>query len=515
MSTLARTSLLCKGTLGVTKDDYMTTMDNGFKMGPIKRKMAENTKLKNAINTKIVNPFQPSGKLKRSPLGGSCKTPQVTISSSPRSETTPIVDMTKEDFFQTPKAAMAVTDITPANSKQPSRGSPNQEFISKMRKEEASAMGDIKKVLIKIKAALRRQKNISIDVKDGIQEVEELICIAETSRSSWIKVEMERQTDMGKNNTENAENTPLTSIVKRTAESPLEKPEETKKRKNVDGKNLEEWRTVSRRKTRVQNKATRKKEEIAEKRAEGNPRSKVAKKVPLKNKPEALIIKPTEGHSYADVLKNLRDNRSRETDVKVRTIRKTKTGSMLVELERGERVNPELFSKVKEIMKNSAEVRSSTAKVTLNIRDLDALTTTEEVAHAIGDAIKIEEDEMKIKVSKPNSRELIQAYVTLPSTEAEKLLRVETVKIGWCRVRVRRHTMQRRCFRCFGTGHEQWNCTGPDRRGQGLCIRCSNSGHMMKNCTQTPKCCLCVEAGYEPIDHLPAFGKCRVVRKQL
>lgn len=492
-------------------------MDNGFKMGPRKRKMAEQTTttLKTIIDEGTPNPFQPSGKLKRSPPVKSNKTSQ-TGSTAPRDETSSIVDTTKEDFCQTPRAVMVTSKILPTISLQVTRSSPNQEFMLKMRKEETSAMESIKKVIVKIKTALKRQKNISMDVREGIQEIDELICIAETSRSSWVKVEKERQigTRISKNKAENAENTPLTSIAKRTAESPLEQTAEIKKRRNAEGKNLEEWKTVRHRKTPRKKKSGEIKENT-NKNAKENTRNKRARKMPLKHKPEALILKPTEGHSYAEVLKTLRENGNKESDVKVKTIRKTKTGSMLIELERGERVNPELFNKMKEVMKDSAEVRSGTANVTLNIRDLDALTTTEEVAQAIVDAIQIEESEMKIKISKPNSRELVQAYVTMPPKKAEELLTVESVKIGWCRVKVRRHILRRKCFRCFGTGHEQWNCTGPDRRGQGLCIRCGNTGHVMKNCTQARKCCLCIEAGYEPIDHLPASGKCKAAKRQL
>ena len=42
----------------------------------------------------------------------------------------------------------------------------------------------------------------------------------------------------------------------------------------------------------------------------------------------------------------------------------------------------------------------------------------------------------------------------MQQTEAELLQKVGAIKVGWCRMRVKFHTAQQRCFKCFGVGNE-------------------------------------------------------------
>ena len=187
---------------------------------------------------------------------------------------------------------------------------------------------------------------------------------------------------------------------------------------------------------------------------------------------------------------------------------------MLLELEKGEKVIPELFNKVKGLVKNTADVQNKKPIISLNIRDLDALTSPEEVMAAVATLVQVDTADLKLNITKPNAREQVQAFVTLPKTEGENLLKIGVIKVGWCRVKIRLNTVQQKCFKCFGIGHSQWNCSGPDRKEQGLCIRCGEAGHKMRDCKNTAKCCLCAEAGHNPVDHLPASGRCWMRRRQ-
>ena len=55
----------------------------------------------------------------------------------------------------------------------------------------------------------------------------------------------------------------------------------------------------------------------------------------IERQSEAVIIKPTEGNTYAEVLKNIRSNLNlKESGVKVKEIRKTRAGAILLELEK-------------------------------------------------------------------------------------------------------------------------------------------------------------------------------------
>ena len=58
----------------------------------------------------------------------------------------------------------------------------------------------------------------------------------------------------------------------------------------------------------------------------------------VKERSEAVIIHPTEGRSYADVLRNIRSKIKPEAwGIAIRAVRKTKTGAILIAMCKGER----------------------------------------------------------------------------------------------------------------------------------------------------------------------------------
>lgn len=393
------------------------------------------------------------------------------------------------------------------------RNTPNQEFITKMRKEETEAISSIKKELRKMKAALQRQRNISMDVREGVQEIEELVCIAETCRANWLKIEAERKKTVQASETTVNTEMPQISSTKRTASSPAETLNVRKKPCDTE----HGWRVVENRK-KTPRKESRKDKKVNKtqptqqqrrQRSKGGNQKDEKSRVP-KRKSEAIIAKPCAGHSYADVLKALRKQSGKVENNKVKTIRKTGTGALLIELEKGEQINPELLLNIKEILGEAAEIKSVAPKITIEIRDLDSFTTPEEVEESIRSKIQSKNEQIVIRLTKPNSRELVRAFITVSQETAEELLNSEYIKVGWCRVRLKKYEGIKRCFRCFGSGHEQWNCSGPDRKTQGLCIRCGEPGHMMKACRNEPKCCICTEAGHSDTNHLAGAKKwCR------
>lgn len=405
--------------------------------------------------------------------------------------------------------------------------SPTQKFIQKMRTEEEEAIIGCKKVLRKMKMAIAKQRNVSMDVKEGIQEFDELICIIETSRDSWIKAEKEKYEKPKSKllNDETAEasiETPTTS--KRAANSPAAAPNSNKKiKEDVPNK----WQKVVRkkggkRKTDIQIKIKESKKMNEKNEEENKLQPTNSQKTPTASnrkstmkarngKCEALLIKPTEGHSYADVLKNLRNNAKSDEDLKVKGIRKTKTGALLIELGRGEKVNPELCELLKAAVKDSAKVSTIKPTVTIVIRNLDAMTTAEEVAGQIRKTIP--DEELKVHVTAPDSREQVRAYVTLAEDKAQVLLKAEFIKIGFIRTRMTETESVKRCYRCFGIGHFQYECKGPDRKKDGLCIGCGKAGHKLKDCKSPPKCWACTDSGQISVNHPTGARKCPALKK--
>ena len=164
-------------------------------------------------NTTRMNPtelaaFAKNSKVQRSPTG---------IPTQPAAASAELID--DAPTFSTPEGSL---------TRMPTR-SPSEQFILRMRKKEEEALRDIKKVLKAMKAAMVKQKNINTNVKEGVLEIDELLCIAETSRSSWLRVETENCAKAKKTKIISVVDTPLTTKAKRNAESPAEKPEDTKR----------------------------------------------------------------------------------------------------------------------------------------------------------------------------------------------------------------------------------------------------------------------------------------------
>lgn len=391
-------------------------------------------------------------------------------------------------------------------------GSPNQEFIARMRKEEETAISNIKRSLVKMRAALQRQRNISNDVREGIQQIEELVCIAETCRVNWIKTEREkkmRETGANGKTLSEGKETPKTNNTKRPASSPIEASSTQKKqcdKDHVEWRMVENKRKPPRKETRPENMPNKGQQERKGSSGKEKTKENETSKIP-RRKTKAIVAKPREGYSYSDVLKKLRERTEIGGNSKVKTIRKTGTGSLILELEKGEQINPVLLLNIKETLKGTAEIKSLTPKATIEARDLDALTTSEEVEKSIRSMIQTQSEPIDIRITRPNTRELVRAFITVSQEIAEELLKIGYVKVGWCRGRLRRYEDIRRCFRCFGIGHEQWNCKGPDRKSQGICIRCGKNGHLMKTCRNEPKCCICTEAGHKQTDHVAGSMK--------
>lgn len=410
--------------------------------------------------------------------------------------------------YQTPLTTheRVAEKATGGQSDLPDYNSPRQEYILKMRASEEETLHKFRSVLRKIRHAMNRQRNISMDVQNGISELEELSDIIADYRKNWKKAEIDKQRSKSEakkakifKNVETRVSTDRSS-QKRTATSPAETTRPKKVQKEANGNSAQEPKKP---KKAPKDKVTQRTEK------EDSTHRKTKRPKMMRGRSDAVMVKPAAGHSYADVLRSLKEKvKPEEAEVAVRSVRRTKTGAILLELEKGGKKD-EFCQKVRGTLGKAAEVKDMKPKVTVEIRDIEGSCTKEEVLAAIIRATELREEEVTIQLTNPNLRDQRRAFVSVPASGASRLLAQERIKIGWVSCRMRHLEEMKRCFRCFGPGHTQWNCKGPDRKGSGLCIRCGEKGHILKQCTNPPKCCLCSEKGMKFVDHIAGSRRCQ------
>lgn len=481
----------------------MTNKDNGYKMGPFELKMesyqqkttAEEANRGGNKLENIAEIFRPRAKVLRSPILKSTQatsgTPFGTPLRTPTGTLAPantIECINKEDKETDPTSVQPELEL-----------SPREELISEERAAEEKSLKRCREVLNKMRAALEKQKSINMDVKKGVSELDELLDVIHHHRISWKRAEKEQRAQKTRQVVLEQQDvtTPVTS--KRQAGSPAQ-GENIKKHKTEEEKKLD-WQTVRRKKP--------KKPKEPKKQKPGKSEDKVRTRKP---KTDAFIIKPTDGHSYAEVLKNLRSKLNPEkAEVNIKTIRRTKDGSLLLQLAKGEKIKDTFSEAIKSTLQDTAELREVKPKTTIELRDLDSFTTSEEVMDAIKSVLKNPSADCKVHVGASNSREQKRATITLSNEDASALLKEERIKIGWVSCKIRLCNNTKKCFKCFRSGHTRFECDGPDRTT--LCLKCGESGHQIKDCKNKPKCCLCEEDGFKNLDHKPGSYRCPDYKK--
>lgn len=473
-----------------------------------------------------VNPFARMSKVNRTP-------PLSTAGESPmgpnkrRTVVTPTVETPKgtNNKMSTGVTHPASKVTSPADDTTTTmqQTASKRDFLINMRNNEEEGLRKCKDIIAKMKAATNRQRNISNDVKIGLMELADTIDGITYYRSSWKKAEAELQkTSEPQQQKPVGEATPETPVLsenkKRPASSPVEKQGKRLREENTP----EEWKKQGSRREKRQ-KQKDKKEELRRQAVAvtahpvAAPPTLTQKKPKRRGRtrPEALLIKPAGGRSYAEVLGEIRSKaKPEDSETEVKAIRQTRSGGVLLELGAQSKNLANFREALKVILGDKAEVVCLNPKMSLEIRDLDCYTEKAEVERALQRDIP-EAKDVKVWLTAPNSRGQKVAVVEMSGNLAPKLLSQGKIKIGWVYCRVRKRAVAERCFKCFGYGHVARTCQGPDRSN--LCFKCGNAGHKAKTCTAQSRCVLCLEEGLPQADlaHVLGSGKCKVFRKAL
>ena len=222
-----------------------------------------------------------------------------------------------------------------------------------------------------------------------------------------------------------------------------------------------------------------------------------------KKRGEAILIRKDDSVSYADTVRKLKEGLKEEQLVKenIKGVRKTKNGELLIKIAKED---TKTNDKIKEIFEGRKAISLGGVRTkVLHVRDLDITIETGEIEEALKDAgyISIPE-KFIVKSVRPTKNENKIATLLVAEEDANRLLKMGKVKIGFEICRIEERITLRRCYKCWQYDHQAKECTGEDRKD--ICQRCTKEGHIARDCQEIPYCPLCNEQG-----HQAGSGKCR------
>ncbi|XP_070141062.1 uncharacterized protein [Drosophila kikkawai] len=220
---------------------------------------------------------------------------------------------------------------------------------------------------------------------------------------------------------------------------------------------------------------------------------------PRKQRSDAILIKCSEG-SYADMLRIVKTEPSLQgLKEGVQGLRRTANGGLLVRMQKSlDPSTQQLQAALKTAISGKAEVTVMQETVQVEIRDLDDLTSGEEVTMALfaGEDCDIPSD------TAPRMRKAFGgtqiATVSLRPEHARRLLEKGKIRIGWVVCRIREKLEPRRCYKCMGFGHTSARCRASEataKATQEACFKCGGTGHKHYTCQGKPRCILCTRGG--------------------
>lgn len=235
---------------------------------------------------------------------------------------------------------------------------------------------------------------------------------------------------------------------------------------------------------------------------------RTSKKTTIKPRSDAIVVELAGGATYAEILRRVKqDPNLKQLGDEVVRVKRNQKGQMMFELKKEEGVKRDsLKEAVTQALGDTATVTVRTHEINVVCRDMDEVTTKEEVLEALKKQLEIS--------SLPESaiRSLREAYggtqtavISLPFELAKKILAAGKVKIGWTICRVREATRPKSCFRCFDYGHLAKDCKGEDRSKR--CRKCGEEGHIARNCAKDPSCMICSTKN-KKAPHITGSSRC-------
>lgn len=234
-------------------------------------------------------------------------------------------------------------------------------------------------------------------------------------------------------------------------------------------------------------------------------------KIPLVKpvRADAIVIAKAGELSYSDIIKKMKGEASLTgLGDNVARVRRTAKGEVLIQLKRTtSHTTQQLKEEFDKVFAGQTTTRTLTQETLIEVKDLDEVTTAEEVGGAIRSRLNLKEETFI------NVKSLRKAYggtqiavVSLPSSQAIQLTSEGKLKVGWIIGRVREKISPTRCFKCLEFGHTARMCKNTDRSA--CCMKCGKEGHKAAQCQAEPRCFLCIAKKLKETNHRAGSWNC-------
>jgi len=228
---------------------------------------------------------------------------------------------------------------------------------------------------------------------------------------------------------------------------------------------------------------------------------------------EAVVVRPSGQTTYTDVAKKLKTTINVSTlNVNIKGMKKAKSGDLILQIDRGPKQEEEaarLREAVIQTLGSDAVVKHTTRTETIELRDLDSETMTEEITQAVVNTTGTSPDSVKVIRMLPSYGGNVMAVIKMKYKDTSMLQTLGRLIVGLLRCRVKLKTQMPRCYKCHNFGHYRALCRGPNRTAQ--CMTCGEENHKTKDCKAPPRCVLCEESGHES-DHYPGSQACQELK---
>lgn len=239
----------------------------------------------------------------------------------------------------------------------------------------------------------------------------------------------------------------------------------------------------------------KKKKEVEEEKIKNCP-PKQRKKKTL---PKALLVSVKNKETYADILRQVNtDLRGDELGESIDKVRRTRNDKLLLVLNRRDwdKISA-LHQKLAEVVGSQAEVIGKCHEVELSIRDLEEITTVQDIKadlqNAAGSEFTITDNCIRALHPAYGGRQI--ASVKLPNEIARKVTGERgRIRIGLVNCSIKEVDRPTKCFKCWNPVHIARACPSDINRSH-LCLKCGQAERKIAKCENEPHCPLCDERG--------------------